>query len=67
MPELQLPFAMSALRPELGNIVASIEQRAPYGAILLTAQQGVQITIDHREERITERPRSAGEIGRAHV
>jgi TldD protein len=62
MSELQLPPAMAALRLELGDIVASIEQRAPYGAILLTAQQGVQITIDHREECITERPRSAGVV-----
>jgi TldD protein len=53
---------MAALRPELGNLVASIERRAPYGAILLTARQGVQISIDHREERITERPRSAGVV-----
>lgn len=62
MPELQLPPAMAALRPELGNLVASIEQRAPYGSILLTAQQGVQITIDHREERVTERSRAAGMV-----
>jgi hypothetical protein len=33
MPELQLPPAMVALRPELGNLVAPIEQRAPYRAI----------------------------------
>lgn len=62
MPELQLSPTMAALRPELGNLVASIEQRAPYGSILLTARQGVQIAIDHREERVTERPHTAGTV-----
>jgi TldD protein len=62
MTELQLPPAMAALRPELGNLVASIEQRAPYGSILLSARQGVQITVDHREERVSERPRAAGAV-----
>src|SRR5512146_1664848 len=62
MTELQLPPAMAALRPELGDLVAAIEQRAPYGSILLTARQGVQITIDHREERVTERPHTAGTV-----
>ena len=62
MTELQLPPAMAALRPELGNLVAAIEQRAPYGSILLTARQGVQIMIDHREERVTERAHTAGAV-----
>jgi TldD protein len=59
MPALQLPPAMAALRPELGNLVAAIEQRAPYGAIWLSAREGVQITIDHREERVSGFDRSA--------
>jgi predicted Zn-dependent protease len=62
MTELQLPPAMAALRPELGNLVASIEQHAPYGSILLSAREGLQISIDHREERVTERPRTAGAV-----
>ncbi len=62
MTELQLPPAMAALRPELGNLVASIERHAPYGSILLAARQGVRITIDHREERVTERPRTGGAV-----
>ena len=62
MPELQLPPAMAALRPELGNLVASIEQQAPYGSILLSARAGVQISIDHREERVSERPHTAGAV-----
>ena len=33
MTEVQLPPAMAVLRPELGDFVASIEQRTPYGSI----------------------------------
>jgi TldD protein len=62
MPELQLPPAMADLRPELGNLIAAIEQRAPYGSVWLSAREGVQITIDHREERVSERPRAAGAV-----
>jgi TldD protein len=62
MPELLLPPAMAALRPELGNLVAAIEQRAPYGAIWLSAREGVQISIDYREERVNEQPRTAGAV-----
>ena len=65
MPELQLPPAMVDLRPELKDFVAAIEQRAPYGSVLLSAREGVQITIDHREERVSERPRTAGAVLRA--
>ncbi len=62
MSELQLPPAMAALRPYLGEAVAGIETRAPYGAALLTARQGIQIVVDNREERVTETPRAAGTV-----
>jgi TldD protein len=62
MTELQLPPAMADVRPELKTLVAAIEQRAPYGSILLSAREGVQIVIDHREERVSERPRAAGTV-----
>ena len=60
MVELQLPLAMMALRPHLGDVVATIETRAPYGAALLMAREGVQIYVDNREEHVTETPRTAG-------
>ncbi len=62
MIELQLPPALAALRPHLGEVVTGIETRAPYGAALLTARQGIQITVDNREERVTETPRAAGTV-----
>jgi TldD protein len=62
MPELNLPPAMEALRPELGSLVSDIEARAPYGAILLSAQQGLQIKVDSNEEAIVEVPPSAGSV-----
>jgi TldD protein len=60
MSELQLPSAMATLRPHLGEVVAAVEARAPYGAVLLMAQEGVDMFIDNREERVSETPRSAG-------
>jgi TldD protein len=62
MPELQLPPAMSALRGELGKIVASVEQRAPYGAVLLKARQGLRISVDDRQEQVTQQAPSAGTV-----
>ena len=62
MPELQLPAAMSALRSDLGVIVEGVEAHASYGAVLLSAQQGLQIQIDDREERVIESPPSAGTV-----
>ena len=62
MPELQLPPAMSALRSDLGVMVEGVEAHASYGAVLLSAQQGLQIQIDDREERVIESPPSAGAV-----
>src|SRR3972149_380004 len=62
MPELQLPPAMSALRSDLGVMVEGVEAHAAYGAVLLSAQQGLQIQIDDREERVIESPPSAGTV-----
>jgi TldD protein len=60
MPELQLPADMQTLRPELGTIVAEIETHVPYAAIFLSAAQGMRITVENREERISEEPPVAG-------
>ncbi len=62
MPTLQLPQAMTALRPHLGEIVATLEQRLPYGAVLLSAGQGLNIAVDDREERVTEQAPTAGTV-----
>ncbi len=62
MPDLTLPSKMSALRSHLDDVVAIVEARAPYGAVLLSDQSGLQIQVDNREERVTELPRTAGTV-----
>ena len=62
MKNLQLPPAMAALRPELGNVVASIEAKAPYGSVWLSTRQGMQIGVNNREERVREIPPSSGTV-----
>jgi TldD protein len=62
MTDLKLPSAMVDLRPALGEIVAQGQERAPYFSALLSSRYGLQITVDNREERITERPPVAGTV-----
>lgn len=62
MAKLKLPADMAALRPELGKIVAQAETQAPYFSTLLSSKQGIKITVDNREQRITENPPSAGAV-----
>ena len=62
MTSLQLPPAMAALRPQLADIVGSLETRASYGAVLLSARQGLSINVDDREERVTEQAPAAGTV-----
>jgi TldD protein len=53
---------MTALRPQLAAIVAGIERSAQYGAILLSQHEGLQISVDNREERVNEEPPTAGVV-----
>ena len=62
MPNLHLPQAMDALRPRLGALVAGIEARVCYGAALLSAKQGLRISVNDREEQVTEQAPSAGTV-----
>jgi len=62
MTELKLPSAMSKLRPALADIVARGNERAPYFSTLLSSKSGLQIIVDNREERIAERPPTAGTV-----
>ncbi|NIS80699.1 MAG: hypothetical protein GTO14_10930, partial [Anaerolineales bacterium] len=54
MPKLTLPPAMEELRPDLGDIVDLIEAKVPYGAVLLSSQQGQSIYVDNRQETLSE-------------
>jgi len=62
MTDLRLPHAMAALRPRLAAIVAGVEARLPYGAALLSARQGLRISVNDREEQVTEQSPSAGTV-----
>jgi TldD protein len=62
MTDLKLPAAMAELRLALGGIVAESHKQAPYFSVLLSSKQGLQITVDNREERVTERAPSAGTV-----
>jgi TldD protein len=55
MPTRTLPPAMEKLRLDLGDIVTTIEAHAPYGAVLLSSQQGQSIYMDNRQETVSEK------------
>lgn len=62
MTDLKLPSAMAELRPALGEIVTQGQGQAPYFTTLLSSKHGFIITVDNREERVIERPPSAGTV-----
>ena len=62
MASITLLPEMTALREKLPSIVAGVESHAPYGAALLSARQGMRITVDNNEERIAEMPPAAGTV-----
>jgi TldD protein len=62
MTDLKMPLAMAELRPALGEIVSQGQGQAPYFAALLSSKHGLTINVDNREERVVERPPSAGTV-----
>jgi TldD protein len=53
---------MAALRPRLADAISVLAQRSPYAAVLLSAREGISITVEAREEQINQMPRSAGAV-----
>lgn len=62
MTDLKLPPAMAELRPALPGIVAQGQERAPYFSALLSSRHSLEIVVNHREERVTDRPPFAGTV-----
>jgi TldD protein len=62
MTDLKLPAAMAELRPALGEIVQQTQTQTPYMTALLSSKHGLIITVDNREERVNERPPTAGTV-----
>ena len=53
---------MHKLRPVIGDVVATVEKSVPYGAVLLSYNQGLQIYVDNRQEMVSEWMPSAGAV-----
>jgi TldD protein len=53
---------MAELRPALPKLVAQGLAHAPHFSILLSANHNLQIIVNNREERVTERPPYAGTV-----
>lgn len=62
MPDHSLRAEAESLRPMLGEAISIIESSAPYGAVLLSSSQGVEIFVDNRQETVTERNPMAGSV-----
>jgi TldD protein len=62
MAKLQLPPDMAELRPALAGMVTQAQKQAPYVSALLSSKQGLKITVDNREQQITEQAPSAGAV-----
>jgi len=62
MTDLKLPSAMAELRPALGEIVTRARSRHLILQPCSLPNTGLQITVDNREERVVERPPSAGTV-----
>lgn len=62
MTDLKLPPPMAELRPALPGIVAQGQESAPYFSVLLSNRHSLEIVVNNREERVTERPPYAGTV-----
>ena len=57
-----LPPELEAIRSRLPELVARLEERAPYGAILATSSSALQVNVNNREQQVSEGPRSQGAV-----
>ena len=54
--------AMRGLRPELGDLVKTLEAKAPYGAITLMSREMTTYLVDNSQERVVPSDPTAGAI-----
>jgi len=57
-----LPPELEAIRGRLPELVAGLEARAPYAAILATSTSALQVSVNNREQQVSEGPRSQGAV-----
>jgi TldD protein len=60
MPEMNMPQGMAELRPRLKQLVENAS--GPEVTGLIASRSGVQISVDNREEQVTETIPSAGTV-----
>lgn len=53
---------MNQLRPILGDVVSTLESKAPYGAAVLTSRETVKYLVDNNQERVIVGDPTAGVI-----
>ena len=53
---------MNKLRPVIGDVVAAVEKSVPYGAVLLSYNQGLEVYVDNRQEAVSEWNPTAGSV-----
>jgi len=53
---------MSALRPDLGEAVSILEEKAPYGAVSLSSRENTRYLVDNNQERVMPGEPTAGVI-----
>ena len=54
--------AMEKLRPDLGEVVSTLESKAPYGAAILSSREMTQYSVENNQEQVIPREPSAGVI-----
>lgn len=62
MDQRILPPELEAIRDRLPELVRDLERRAPYGAVLATSSQGLSVTVNNREQRVSEGERRQGAV-----
>ena len=53
---------MLDLRPELGEIITTLESKAPYGSVSLTSRETTRYLVDNSQERVIAGDPTAGAI-----
>ena len=62
MSDLALPPELEAIRERLPELVAGLEERAPYGAALAASVSTFEAVVTDREQRVSEGERSLGAV-----
>ncbi|NIM95869.1 MAG: TldD/PmbA family protein [Anaerolineales bacterium] len=62
MTDQNLQVEVESLRPVLSDVVSTLEESAPYGAVFLSSNRGMEINIDNRQETVSDRNPAVGAI-----